>query len=410
MDELQSVSSIQESKAALARLIVDSPDFSRLESMLSDFNLFEAIGMERQELRHSTLLAFLLSPKKNHGLGDRFLKKFLTASLTHNALSSLSAIDIDLADLADAEVRREWRHIDLLICSNSNKWVIAVENKVDSGEHSNQLQRYEDIIETEFPRCEKKAFIYLTREGDRASRPRWQSLGYSTVADTIEDVVAEQVVPTNSDIQVLIRHYVDLIRRYIVSDSEIAQLCHKIYRQHHQALNLIYEHRPDLQLEIADFLKTLIEEENGIELEDSNKFYIRFVSTAWNKALIKKTCSRRWTDSGRFVMFEFFNYTDRLELKLTIAPGKYEEKKAIGDAIKGLNILGSIDSQYKEDGWSPLFCQTILTSSDYFEESFDSVQKKINEFWNDFTKKEASQICTAFCEAELSEDREPLYV
>lgn len=74
MDYTQSALSSDENQV-LTNFIINNPDLDRLQSMLSELNLFEAIGFIRQELKHSNLLAFLLSPNEKHGLGDRFLKK-----------------------------------------------------------------------------------------------------------------------------------------------------------------------------------------------------------------------------------------------------------------------------------------------------------------------------------------------
>ena len=383
-------------QALLTNLVINNPELNALESTLSEFNLFEAIGVIKQELKHSNLLAFLLSPCEKHGLGDRFLKKLLGTAFIQGESSPLSALDIDLADLSDAEIRREWRYIDLLIYSPSNRWVIALENKVDSGEHSNQLTRYENVVESEFSNCEKKSFLYLTKEGDTASRQRWQSLGYSTVANTLESILAEQRSSIGNDVRTLI----NLIRRHIVSDSEIAQLCRKIYRRHYQALDLIYEHRPDLQLEMADFLKELIAETQSIAQEDSNKFFIRCVPPIWDRVPLQKTCNVQWTKSRRLVMFEFFNYSDRLEFKLTIGPGEYDSKKTVYDAVKKLNISGTINSRLIPDKWSHIFCHDVLTASDYFEEDWESIKSKIRKFWQHFLEKEMPRINTAFAEIE----------
>jgi hypothetical protein len=61
-------------REALESLVIDNPDLERLEALLDRFNLFEALGIVRQELRHSDLLAFILDPRQPHGLGDAFLK------------------------------------------------------------------------------------------------------------------------------------------------------------------------------------------------------------------------------------------------------------------------------------------------------------------------------------------------
>ena len=39
-------------------------------------NIFDAVGMERQEVKHSAFIAWLLDPDKPHGLGNRFLDEF----------------------------------------------------------------------------------------------------------------------------------------------------------------------------------------------------------------------------------------------------------------------------------------------------------------------------------------------
>ncbi|MEH1869842.1 MAG: PD-(D/E)XK nuclease family protein [Nostoc sp.] len=64
-------------RALLESLIVENEDLEKLESKLAQFNIFEAIGVVRQELRHSNFLAFLLNPSENHRLDDIFLKRFL---------------------------------------------------------------------------------------------------------------------------------------------------------------------------------------------------------------------------------------------------------------------------------------------------------------------------------------------
>ena len=63
-----------------------------------------------------------------------------------------------------SKVLREWKNIDVLI--KLNDVVICIENKVLSKkEHSNQLKRYREIIENDFPN-EKKDICLLNTEGD----------------------------------------------------------------------------------------------------------------------------------------------------------------------------------------------------------------------------------------------------
>src|ERR1700686_83756 len=111
----------------LEALITD-PELAELELRMSEFNVFEALGAVRQELTHSNFLAFVLDPAQNHGLGDRFLKGVLDRAVRGGAGSKLglSSIDVDLFDLAEAEVYREWHDIDIFIVDRQSEIALII--------------------------------------------------------------------------------------------------------------------------------------------------------------------------------------------------------------------------------------------------------------------------------------------
>jgi len=230
----------QEQRTLLERFIVGNQDLEELEAKISRFNIFEAVGMVRQEVKHSNFLQFLFNPLEKHQLDDLFLKKLLIEVLRDVEDTPSDGLDIADSCFADADVRREWRYIDLLIHSPSNNFVCVIENKIDSTEGFNQLQTYKSVIDREFPHC-KKLFVYLTKGGDTASQTEWLSLSYSTIADIIEKICEERQSSLSPEIKISMRHYGDLIRRHLMSESDIAELCRKIYKQHRQAIDLIYQ-------------------------------------------------------------------------------------------------------------------------------------------------------------------------
>jgi Trp operon repressor len=138
-----------ETERALTRLVMDCPELTALEALLSRFNIFRVLRAARHEIRHSNMLAWLLTPDESHGLGDRFLRRWLMR-VVHNAdedtrrdLDLPSPIEIDALDLESVEVAREHDNIDLLIIvrvMNGDSWTICIENKVESALHSNQLR------------------------------------------------------------------------------------------------------------------------------------------------------------------------------------------------------------------------------------------------------------------------------
>jgi hypothetical protein len=116
MPEAQPIPDEKGDIRALETFVVDNAELEELEALLRKVNLFEAIGMYRHELKHSDFLSFLLNPRQNHGLGDSFLKRFLKRVLADAEQEvPISPVDVDVWDLSNAEVLREWSNIDILI-------------------------------------------------------------------------------------------------------------------------------------------------------------------------------------------------------------------------------------------------------------------------------------------------------
>jgi hypothetical protein len=367
----------------LESFVVDNEDLDKLEAKLAQFNIFEAIGVVRQEVRHSNFLSFLLNPSQNHRLDDIFLKRLLKRVLleadepTELKDLKISPIDIDIADLKDAEVHREWKHIDILIYSPSNHLVCAIENKIDSGEHSNQLQRYRKNISKEYGDC-RAILIYLSPEGTPPSDEKWIAYSYSKIAELVDNIRENYKSTLGADVYTLMLHYSHLIRRHVVSDSEIAELCRKIYRKHKQALDLIFEHRPDLQLEFSEKLKEIANqhlESHQIILGNYAKNYVNFYPKEWE---------------GLPILFHFLNLPDRLLIQLFIFSGDNSLRKLIHQAsLKNLDIFRK--GRWSER-WITIYKKEILKPSDYEDTDVDSLMMKVQASWAQFLTHDLPKI------------------
>jgi hypothetical protein len=402
---------IQEERELLQRFVVDNEDLEKLESELAKFNIFEAIGVVRQELRHSDFLAFLLNPSQNHRLEDVFLKRLLKRVLLEadevTDLSGLrvSPVDIDIADLEDAEVRREWKNIDILVHSPSNRLVCAIENKIGSKEHSDQLLRYRKIVSKEFGNC-RAILIYLSPEGDRPSDNKWIACSYSKITELIDTICKNNQSTLGADVYTLMTHYSNLIRRHIVSDSEIAELCQKIYNKHKPALDLIFEHRPDLQSELAEFIKTLIHKDaelHKLVLDDSPKKYIRFADVELDKFPAQRS-AHNWTSSKRVLLFEFFNFPKNLSLVLDVGPGDIESvhRSLYEMSQKNLHIFNKTKLK---DKWMFIYRKDILEGLDYEVTDSEELKEKVQAAWENFLSRDLPvirELITKVFEAELS--------
>ena len=121
-----------------------SENLEELSDSAEQFNIFTALKLHRNEIRHSNFLSWLMNPYEKHGLRDYFLKEFLKEALKNFSQDEKIKAKIDdivFEDFSDVEIRREYKNIDLLIINHKSKFLCLIENKIGSGEHSKQLER-----------------------------------------------------------------------------------------------------------------------------------------------------------------------------------------------------------------------------------------------------------------------------
>ena len=378
-------------REALEDFLIENPDLERLEIMLGEFNLFEALGVVRQELRHSDFLGFLLDPRQNHGLADSFLTLFLRKAIQAADLGGLpfTALDVTLWDLADTEVRREWRNIDILILNRSLKLAIVVENKVGSPEHSGQLLRYLDIVRQEFAGWQI-AGIYLTPEGDLPSEETFLPCSYGIVREAIETLIESRVAIMGPEVRMAVSHYSQLLQRHVMSDSEIAELCQRIYRQHRSALDLIYEHRPDRAALAYDALLAVLGQDDSILLDHSTKSYVRFVPREWD--VPELSVGDGWTPSGRMLLFELRNDQRRgIILQIQLGPGPVEVRRAVFEAAQESRLFNPT-ARALNKRWNSLYAgREVVSAASLDELDGEDLESSIGEFWTSFSSSDLPQ-------------------
>jgi hypothetical protein len=147
-------------QAALETFVVYNDDLLELESHIGRFNIFDALGIARAEIRHSNFLAFILDPAESHGQGQLFLKAVLTDLLKQapSERRPLSPVELDGTDLRGVEVKREWKHTDLLIRCREPPFVVVIENKIGAKEGPDQLSGYKKVVEVHYFYCASLAW------------------------------------------------------------------------------------------------------------------------------------------------------------------------------------------------------------------------------------------------------------
>jgi hypothetical protein len=156
---------------------LSSPSFGQLKAYYNQATIFNVIGVERSENRHSAFLRWLFCPDSSHGLGTEPLKLFLrlVATLRWGAQTFgeelyrkvlAGSYDIELiepleleknvGELGKSEKKQNRDRIDIwmVACLTYEEegqkvkrvFPIVIENKIYSGEGPNQTQRYYDAM------------------------------------------------------------------------------------------------------------------------------------------------------------------------------------------------------------------------------------------------------------------------
>jgi hypothetical protein len=371
-------------RVALEGLVVEDPDLERLEGLLDQFNVFEAIGAVRQEVRHSDFLAFLLNPRQPHGLGDAFLKRVLQRALrvAEQGVVPLTPIDLDMWSLDETLVLREWQDIDVLVLDEAHKLAVLIENKIGTHEHTNQLDRYYSTVQTHYPSW-RIAALYLTPDGESASDPRYLPIDYGLICGVLEQLAQSRASTLGRDVLTTITHYTRMLRRHIVGDSEIAELCRRIYLKHQRALDLIYEYRPDRQAELLDEIERLIGDESTLVADYSSKSYIRFAPRVWDESAALRAGSG-WTRSGRILLFEFSYLGSTLRLKLLIGPGPQQTRQLLFTMAHAHRPPFTVTDKTLYQKWNTVYDRPMVRAALSRDADRNDVQDQLRTSWADF--------------------------
>jgi hypothetical protein len=238
---------------ALERFITENDELTRLESRIGRFNIFQALRIERTELRHSNFLAWLLNPTESHGAGGLFLRTLLLDLMRRAGPSRpISPILLERAEFRGTEVLREWKNIDLVIACHQPPVVVVIENKIDAG-HYNDLARYAATVRERFHDL-KPLFVFLTLEGDDSPHPEWLAYGYADVARVLSRCRELNTAEMGVDVAMFVDHYLSLLRSRTMTDQddELRELCQKIYQNHRLAIDLINEYATGPESELLE--------------------------------------------------------------------------------------------------------------------------------------------------------------
>ena len=267
-----------------------------------DFNVFEVLGVERREVRHSAMLANLLNPKGPHRQGAVFLEHFLNLEPRLADSSSYGKLD-DFQVITEAATNANDGRIDIRLKKEGYACII-IENKIDAEDGDGQLNKYYRDAKAEGFTDKQIKLIYLTLYGEPPSENslagqelldinRVICISYeSHITKWLEDCLRE--VAEIVRIQEILLQYEELIKKLTGQpiNKDLAMEIGKILTKEHDFVPKLESSTPE------DIIEILTKEYDLIpDLESSVPELESFIAEAkihiqykfWNKLKKKVT-------------------------------------------------------------------------------------------------------------------------
>lgn len=241
-----------------------------LDRFVSPLRIVRSLGVGRNEVAHSRLLAALLDPQQHRG-AETTLRALLRGILRQQRLAGAAGErlhEVLAASWARVEVQREFQFIDLVVQITSSHLtvVIGLENKIDAGEGDEQLGRYQGKLESTFP-GQTSIMVFLTPTGrepttafSHSSVPAI-SVGYDLIVEAVEEAL-RAAEPESRDSHTLSEIAAHLREEILGEETEVKTMVRKLWRDHGKALRLAMEHRPRLE-DIRSVYEALLRERFG---------------------------------------------------------------------------------------------------------------------------------------------------
>lgn len=372
--------------AALERFVVENDDLLELEATIGRFNIFDALRIERAEIRHSNFLAWLLTPSESHGQGDLFLKAVLmdVLRLAPPSKRPLSPVALDGEELHDVGVRREYRNIDLMVICGHPRFVVVVENKVESGERPEQLKKYEDTARKDLP-GEPSMFIFLSPDGRPASRDNWVAYSYGDLHRVLTRVQRTAGGSLGGDVDVFLQHYLQMIGSRMMDDPKLDELCARIYANHRRAIDLIVEKMPVAGSAATLAVNAWLQAQAGEWVyRNAGARRVNMIPRSWVGTL-SLADGERHPDAPCDLYVEL--RCGRTTIAARVVVGRSDRQEARVAVIERITANTGLRMHRKEisSNWTRLGSQTLLRWDEENEPEEADVQKALDRYFESVT-------------------------
>lgn len=387
-------------KQALLQLLM-SDDLAELQAKSKHkFNIFRALKLQNNEVKHSNFLGWLLNPFESHNLMDTFLKELLKVALKNDT----RLLDILLKDLTDAKIilekkANDERRMDIFIDCPRNKLVCVIENKVWSGEGCNQLEDYRNYVLNHdiYKDYEHQIFLFLTpyKYLPCEDYKGYIRINYGDILKAINNLMKQCGCLLENDVKIFIEHYIRMVERNIMGnyDAETLELCSKIYKEYGDVIDLINKCGTP-QKALCNILIEILEQKDYVKrIHRESDSVVLALPIEITEEQLKKLQIADWKPDNCFVNIKFsilqWN-SDKVTIEILFAPVQSDHDKELKEKFK--QALLSKNDNFKfgnnKDGWEWTNFDTLISLDEYMAyDNNEEVKNHISEKLDSFKEK-----------------------
>jgi len=341
-------------------------------------NIFKILRVANTEIRHSNFLSWLLDPKANHNLNEAVLSKFLQ-EIINSSDNFDESITLDDIGIKNVEIRREWENIDLLIILD--EYVVCIENKIFSGEHSDQLTRYKNIVETRFSE-KTQIYVYLNPFGYSSFRESdvYLPISYQVIIDILENLNLDEIDTT---VKSFIEQYLLTLKRDVMGIDENAELAQEIYKEHKELFDYIYEIMPDGLENVGNYIQDVLIS-NNYKLGSRSKQYVRFYPSEIEQFIYFNKSKNQWDKRETFLFEIFYNKKQiRISLGMNDAGDDEYDRGKLNEILQILDPKGG-----KHKRWKHYLVQSFpYELNQFYEKTEEEIKSDIEKILEEYKIK-----------------------
>jgi hypothetical protein len=221
----------------------------------------------------------------------------------------------------------------------------------------------------------------------------------------LDKYLIERDSSLSADISLILRDYVNALRRFIVEDTELKEIARQLYFRHKDAFDFIFQVRPQPG-DLVEPLRALVEISPEFVVDRPGPGRYRFVPVEWGKIKELNSCpADQWTRTGRNLLFTIRTHksSDRVNVALALGPSDPEFREHMYDWANKYNDIFTGLTKPLGQHTSTIYTHDLLSAG--IAESLDDEEKRevLLASWREFLeghlsvlKKSVSQALEAW--------------